>query len=80
MKTTNNVFYLAKNDVVAANDSWEGGYEYRVVIAPSKEHITIEHHKGKKVSIPFSNTWELNQVLGKVQNEIITSLIGAPNA
>lgn len=79
MNVKNSKFYFTKNAAVETNLDWSEEYDYRVLIDTEHEQIVIQAVSGVEVALPISSMWYFTQVIGKVQNEVITSLIGAPN-
>lgn len=79
MKVTNNMYYCNKDLAVLGNDVWVDGFATRITIHSETENFSIETIEGMVATLPISHMWELHQTLGKVQNEVITSVIGAPN-
>jgi hypothetical protein len=79
MQVTNKYYYFGRNDATERVDGWEEGWDCRFIIDAANEEIIIEEIATGSTHIPFHYMWQFGQVFGKVQNEVITSLIGAPN-
>ena len=85
--TKNKYFYFGKQsptdpdltEFEGDQDGWEDGWNYRIVVDAEFECLEIENRFGDDVTVSFDSLWQLTQTLNKVQAELVTSLIGAPN-
>lgn len=69
----------AKWDEEETLPGWEPGWYFRIFLNEDIEEFHIEDTCGRMVPLSFDNLFKLQQVLVKVQNELLTTLIGAPN-
>ena len=59
-------------------EGWEPGWYYRIRISPEDEEIKIEDTNNRMVPLPFEAMYSLRQVLNKIQDHLINSILGVP--
>jgi len=84
MKVNNKWFYFGKIPLEHmeehdGQEGWEEGYYFRIAIDTENEEFKVEDTCGRVVPLCFENLFEFQQVLAKVQGELLSTLIGAPN-
>lgn len=85
MDVKNEYFYFGEVPVEFQNshetpEGWKENYYYRVKIKTTLEEINIEDTCGRYVPFQFRDMFYLQTALARTQQELLTSLIGAPNA
>ena len=84
MDVNNKYFYFGKMspevmEMMDVPDGWEDGWCFRIRIDTEEEEIKIEDCCNRMVPMAFNDLYQFIGILQKVQNELITSLVGAPN-
>ena len=83
MEIKNKLFYFGKipNDIIkelAFPEGWTEPYYFRIRVDGKDEEIKVEDTCGRMVPFNWYDIWQFQQTLTQVQNELLTSLIGAP--